>query len=82
MCCNFTFNFNRYCHIVAGLVGEGLTRLFVACGREDPSMTNTRGMFLADSMGRFLQKTNIIRDYLEVLGLGLGLDIIRDYLES
>ena len=29
-----TAEYNRYCHYVAGLVGEGLTRLFVATGVE------------------------------------------------
>lgn len=58
----------QYCHYVAGLVGIGLTQLFAASGLEDPSIErNTR---LANSMGLFLQKTNIIRDYLE--------DIVQD----
>jgi len=68
--------YNRYCYYVAGLVGEGLTRLFHACGYEsaefekgalDPSRpiaTHKQGG-LDKSMGLFLQKTNIIRDYLE-----------------
>ena len=55
--------YNRYCHFVAGLVGEGLSRLFAASGLEDPSMVDE--LFLSDQMGLFLQKTNIIRDYLE-----------------
>ncbi|XP_003386611.1 PREDICTED: squalene synthase-like [Amphimedon queenslandica] len=59
---------DEYCHYVAGLVGIGLTQLFAASGLEDPSIEgNTR---LANSMGLFLQKTNIIRDYLE--------DIVQD----
>jgi hypothetical protein len=47
------FEYNRYCYYVAGLVGEGLTRLFHACGYEsaeferkalDPSLaTNKHG---------------------------------------
>ena len=58
----------QYCHYVAGLVGIGLTQLFGASGLEDSSIEkNTR---LANSMGLFLQKTNIIRDYLE--------DIVQD----
>eukprot|EP00560_Eucampia_antarctica_P006822 CAMPEP_0197828948 /NCGR_PEP_ID=MMETSP1437-20131217/5434_1 /TAXON_ID=49252 ORGANISM="Eucampia antarctica, Strain CCMP1452" /NCGR_SAMPLE_ID=MMETSP1437 /ASSEMBLY_ACC=CAM_ASM_001096 /LENGTH=803 /DNA_ID=CAMNT_0043430375 /DNA_START=28 /DNA_END=2439 /DNA_ORIENTATION=+ len=54
--------YNRYCHFVAGLVGEGLSRLFAECGLE-PQMA--KEIFLSDRMGLFLQKTNIIRDYLE-----------------
>jgi farnesyl-diphosphate farnesyltransferase/isopentenyl-diphosphate delta-isomerase type 1 len=55
--------YNRYCHFVAGLVGEGLSRLFAASGLEKPSMA--KELHLSDQMGLFLQKTNIIRDYLE-----------------
>mmetsp|Transcript_22922 Transcript_22922/g.32861 ORF Transcript_22922/g.32861 Transcript_22922/m.32861 type:complete len:503 (-) Transcript_22922:130-1638(-) len=55
--------YNRYCHFVAGLVGEGLSRLFAASGLESPSLANET--HLSDQMGLFLQKTNIIRDYLE-----------------
>jgi farnesyl-diphosphate farnesyltransferase len=55
--------YNRYCHFVAGLVGEGLSRLFAASGLEKPSMA--KEIHLSDQMGLFLQKTNIIRDYLE-----------------
>ena len=54
--------YNRYCHFVAGLVGEGLSRLFAESGLE-PHMG--KEIFLSDQMGKFLQKTNIIRDYLE-----------------
>lgn len=55
--------YNRYCHFVAGLVGEGLSRLFAASGLEKASFASE--IFLSDQMGLFLQKTNIIRDYLE-----------------
>ena len=55
--------YNRYCHFVAGLVGEGLSRLFVASELESPKLE--KDLFTADQMGLFLQKTNIIRDYLE-----------------
>ncbi|KAJ8606646.1 hypothetical protein CTAYLR_008390 [Chrysophaeum taylorii] len=68
--------YNSYCHAVAGLVGEGLTRIFVARGFEAdtleasgeldwPFCENDNRLGLANSMGLFLQKTNIIRDYLE-----------------
>lgn len=55
--------YNRYCHFVAGLVGEGLSRLFAVSGLEKASMA--KELYLSDQMGLFLQKTNIIRDYLE-----------------
>lgn len=55
--------YNRYCHFVAGLVGEGLSRLFAASGLEKASFASE--LYLSDQMGLFLQKTNIIRDYLE-----------------
>ena len=55
--------YNRYCHFVAGLVGEGLSRLFSVSGLEQPSLASE--LHLSDQMGLFLQKTNIIRDYLE-----------------
>ena len=58
-------DYNLYCHYVAGLVGEGLTRLFVAHG--DESAAVGADLKLADDLGLFLQKTNIIRDSLEDL---------------
>lgn len=58
-------DYNLYCHYVAGLVGEGLSRLFAAHGDEDAEVA--KDLKLADDMGLFLQKTNIIRDYLEDL---------------
>ncbi|GLJ50476.1 hypothetical protein SUGI_1075570 [Cryptomeria japonica] len=53
-------DYDEYCHYVAGLVGLGLSRLFHAASLEDSSPD-----LLSNSMGLFLQKTNIIRDYLE-----------------
>ena len=53
----------QYCHYVAGLVGIGLSRLFSASKLEDDMVGKDHK--LANSMGLFLQKTNIIRDYLE-----------------
>ncbi|KAG5183202.1 isopentenyl-diphosphate delta-isomerase type 1 fused to squalene synthase [Tribonema minus] len=55
--------YNLYCHYVAGLVGQGLSRLFAVTQVELPGIASR--MDLANSMGLFLQKTNIIRDYLE-----------------
>lgn len=53
-------DYDEYCHYVAGLVGLGLSQLFHAAGLEDLAPEH-----LSNSMGLFLQKTNIIRDYLE-----------------
>jgi farnesyl-diphosphate farnesyltransferase len=58
-----TEEYNLYCHYVAGLVGEGLSRIFVATGYEQPIISTD--CQTSNSMGLFLQKTNIIRDYLE-----------------
>mmetsp|Transcript_8266 Transcript_8266/g.19442 ORF Transcript_8266/g.19442 Transcript_8266/m.19442 type:complete len:453 (+) Transcript_8266:122-1480(+) len=66
-------DYNKYCHIVAGYVGEGLTRQFHASGLEPFTKPGTLGLQvmemglgnLASDMGLFLQKVNIIRDYLE-----------------
>ena len=58
-------DYNTYCHYVAGLVGEGLSQLFSSSGYEDESLASEKK--LANDMGLFLQKTNIIRDYLEDL---------------
>lgn len=55
--------YDLYCHFVAGLVGHGLSRLFSASGLEAASVA--QDLELANDMGLFLQKTNIIRDYLE-----------------
>jgi farnesyl-diphosphate farnesyltransferase len=70
-------DFDMYCYYVAGLVGEGLTRLFIASGKENPKLTEAHDLYpltlmeglisRAYSMGLFLQKTNIIRDYREDL---------------
>ncbi|KIK22211.1 hypothetical protein PISMIDRAFT_680532 [Pisolithus microcarpus 441] len=55
--------YDLYCHYVAGLVGEGLTRIWAASGKEAPWLCEQ--MELANSMGLLLQKTNIIRDFRE-----------------
>ncbi|KAJ3481446.1 hypothetical protein NLG97_g7822 [Lecanicillium saksenae] len=56
-------DYELYCHYVAGLVGEGLTRLFVASELANPKLAERPS--LTESMGQFLQKTNIIRDIHE-----------------
>lgn len=55
-------DYDLYCHYVAGLVGIGLSKLFAASGRESADLATSTE--LANHMGLFLQKTNIIRDYL------------------
>jgi farnesyl-diphosphate farnesyltransferase len=56
-------DYDLYCHYVAGLVGEGLTRLFVESKFGTPALLDRP--HLHESMGLFLQKTNIIRDIHE-----------------
>ncbi|PHH71111.1 hypothetical protein CDD82_6732 [Ophiocordyceps australis] len=56
-------DYELYCHYVAGLVGEGLTRLFVVSELANPKLSERPN--LTESMGQFLQKTNIIRDIHE-----------------
>lgn len=58
-------DFERYCHVAAGTVGDGLTRLFASCGYCHADLVERRDLW--DAMGSFLQRTNIIRDYLEDL---------------
>ncbi|KAI0400773.1 isoprenoid synthase domain-containing protein [Xylaria palmicola] len=55
--------YEEYCHYVAGLVGEGLTRIFVEGGYANPALLER--MQLTESMGQFLQKVNIVRDVHE-----------------
>lgn len=52
-----------YCHFVAGIVGEGLSRLFAQSGIEREWIGDQ--LELSNHMGLFLQKVNIIRDYAE-----------------
>ena len=56
-------DYDLYCHYVAGLVGNGLTRLFVESGLANKALLQRP--HLQESMGLFLQKTNIIRDIKE-----------------
>ncbi|KAI0676095.1 squalene synthase [Trametes maxima] len=55
--------YNLYCHYVAGLVGEGLTRFWSASGKEADWLGAQ--LELSNAMGTMLQKTNIIRDFRE-----------------
>jgi len=63
---NTVKDYELYCHYVAGLVGDGLTRLFVESGLANPALLKRPQ--LTESMGQFLQKTNIIRDVEEDWG--------------
>lgn len=65
---NTIADYDLYCHYVAGLVGEGLTRLFIASEKANPALLERPN--LSNAMGLFLQKTNIIRDYAEDLDDG------------
>jgi len=56
-------DYNLYCHYVAGLVGVGLSNLFSASGLESQWFATADD--ISNSMGLFLQKVNITRDYLE-----------------
>jgi farnesyl-diphosphate farnesyltransferase len=56
-------DYEQYCHYVAGLVGEGLTRLFVQANLANPTLLKRTE--LHESMGQFLQQVNIIRDIRE-----------------
>ncbi|MCD7464301.1 squalene synthetase-like protein [Datura stramonium] len=55
-----TNDYDEYCHYVAGLVGPSCQNCSGFRGEEDLASDS-----LSNSMGLFLQKTNIIRDYLE-----------------
>ncbi|KAF8109696.1 hypothetical protein N665_0093s0049 [Sinapis alba] len=55
-------DYDEYCHYAAGLVGSGLSKLFLTSQLE---VLTPDWEHISNSMGLFLQKTNIIRDYLE-----------------
>lgn len=61
--CDSIADYDQYCHYVAGLVGLGLSDIFAISECEEPAFSHRT--HLSNSMGLFLQKTNIIRDYLE-----------------
>lgn len=60
---NTIAEYDEYCYYVAGVVGEGLTRMFVEAKFGNPALLDRPN--LHNSMGTFLQKTNIIRDVRE-----------------
>ena len=53
--------YDLYCHYVGGLVGESLTAIWSASGKEASWFRDELG--LANSMGLLLQKTNMVRDF-------------------
>lgn len=61
-------DYELYCHYVAGLVGEGCTRLFVEAGLANAALLKRPE--LMESMGQFLQQVNITRDIKEDLDDG------------
>ncbi|OCF32891.1 farnesyl-diphosphate farnesyltransferase [Kwoniella heveanensis BCC8398] len=63
-------DYDLYCHYVAGLVGEGLSGLFAASGKERSFIADQ--LTLSNSMGLLLQKTNIYRDIHEDVIEGRG----------
>jgi farnesyl-diphosphate farnesyltransferase len=38
-------DFDLYCYYVAGLVGEGLTRLWIASGQENPKLSEAHDLY-------------------------------------
>ena len=38
-------DFDLYCYYVAGLVGEGLTRLFISSGKENPKLNEAHDLY-------------------------------------
>ncbi|KAF2141061.1 uncharacterized protein K452DRAFT_351719 [Aplosporella prunicola CBS 121167] len=65
---NTVKDYELYCHYVAGLVGEGLTQLFVEAKLANDGLLKRSE--LHESMGQFLQQVNIIRDIKEDLDDG------------
>lgn len=63
-------DYDLYCHYVAGLVGEGLSGLFSASGKERSFIKDQ--LTLSNHMGLLLQKTNILRDFREDVDEGRG----------
>ena len=57
-----------YCHYVAGLVGEGVSRIFSASGKEREWLGDQ--LSLSNGMGLMLQKTNVLRDFREDVDSG------------
>lgn len=71
-----TLEYNQYCHFVAGLVGDGLTRLFAATGVEDPEI-----LLSPDLANRYLEllhalpHVQVCRSVLRRICLRIGREI-------
>ncbi|XP_051134927.1 squalene synthase 8-like isoform X1 [Andrographis paniculata] len=53
-------DYDEYCHHVLGLVAIGMLKILHGCGKQDIVSDD-----LCDGVGLFLQKIDIIKDYLE-----------------
>ncbi|KAJ3091794.1 Farnesyl-diphosphate farnesyltransferase [Quaeritorhiza haematococci] len=74
-------DYNLYTHYAAGLVGLGLVRLFVA-SKLETDLRLVKREDLANNMGLFLQKVNIIKDYMQDLEEGRRFwpeEVVKDY---
>jgi len=74
--------YDLYCHYVAGLVGIGLSEIFTKSGNELKDLSQYKD--LSNSMGTFLQKTNIIRDLKEDMDesrIWWPINIVKNYVE-
>ena len=60
---NTVVEYELYCHYASGLVSKGMTRMFIEAKLANPVLLERPD--LTESMGQFLQKTNIIRDVHE-----------------
>jgi farnesyl-diphosphate farnesyltransferase len=58
-------NYNRYCHYVGGIPGEGLFRSFSAFGDGGEQPCTGPQLEISNSAALFLQKLDLIRDYRE-----------------
>ncbi|VDB94066.1 unnamed protein product [Peniophora sp. CBMAI 1063] len=54
-------DYDMYCHYMAGLTSEGLSRIFSATGKEAPWLADE--LELSNSVGFLLHKANIIRGF-------------------
>jgi len=58
-------DWDRYCYYAAGVVGIGLSKMWVVSGLETKQFLSSDLKNKSKEMGLFLQKTNIIRDCRE-----------------
>ena len=75
--------YDLYCHYVAGLVGIGLSEIFSKSGKELKDLSQYKE--LSNTMGIFLQKTNIIRDLKEDIDesrFWWPINVVKNYVNS